>query len=73
MRYCCGMAQIRTLTVGLIAALAAIVCCFSPILAALFGAVGLSALMDYLDYVPRPAIAILVALAFYTLVRKKAI
>jgi len=39
----------------------------------LFGAVGLSALTGYLDYMLRPAIAIFVALGFHALIRKKAI
>jgi mercuric ion transport protein len=66
------MTQIRMLTVGLIGALAAVICCFSPILVGLLGAVGLSALTGYLDYVLLPAIVIFAALVVYALARRKA-
>jgi mercuric ion transport protein len=65
------MTQNRILTVGLIGAMAAVVCCFSPILIGLLGAVGLSALTGYLDYVLLPAIVIFVVLIIYALVRRK--
>lgn len=66
------MTQFRMLTVGLIGALAAAICCFSPILVALLGAVGLSALTGHLDYVLLPAIVVFAALIIYALVRRKA-
>jgi mercuric ion transport protein len=72
MQYHSGMTQIRMLTVGLVGALAAAICCFSPILAGLLGAVGLSALTGYLDYVLLPAIVIFAALVIYALARRKA-
>lgn len=65
------MGQNRILTVGLIGAVTAVVCCFSPILIGLLGAVGLSAWTGYLDYVLVPAIVIFVALIIYALVRRR--
>jgi mercuric ion transport protein len=72
MQYHYGMTQIRMLTVGLVGALAAAICCFSPILVGLLGAVGLSALTGYLDYILLPAIAIFAALVIYAVARRKA-
>lgn len=37
-------------------------CCFTPILVILFGALGLSALISYLDYVLLPALGVMVGL-----------
>jgi len=73
MQYRPGMTQNRLLTVGLIGVLAAAVCCLSPILIGLLGAVGLSALTGYLDYLLVPAIVIFAALTIHALVRRKAV
>ena len=64
------MTQIRILTVGLIGALAAVLCCLSPILVGLLGAVGLSAWTGYLDHMLVAATAIFVALIIYSFVRR---
>ena len=37
-------------------------CCFTPILVILLGAIGLSALVGYLDYILLPALFIMLAL-----------
>ncbi|MCZ6578602.1 MAG: mercury resistance system transport protein MerF [Gammaproteobacteria bacterium] len=42
-------------------------CCFTPVLVILFGAVGLAAVVGYLDYVLFPALAFFVALTIYAL------
>ena len=65
------MTRARMLAVGIIGALAAAVCCFTPILVALLGAVGMSAATDYLDYVLLPAIAIFLAISIYAYRRRK--
>ena len=44
------------------------VCCFTPILVVLFGAVGWSAVVGYLDYVLFPALAIFIAITVYALI-----
>ena len=41
-------------------------CCFTPILVILLGAVGLSALVGYLDYVLLPALGIFITLTAYS-------
>ena len=57
--------------VGVIGTITAALCCFTPILVVLFGAVGLSALVGYLDYVLFPALGIFVLLTLYALWRKR--
>ena len=37
-------------------------CCFTPVLVVLLGAIGLSALVGYLDYFLLPALGVMVAL-----------
>jgi mercuric ion transport protein len=46
-------------------------CCFTPGLVVVFGAVGLAALTGYLDYVLFPALAFFIGLTCYALWRKK--
>ncbi len=46
-------------------------CCFTPVLVILFGAVGLAALVGYLDYVLFPALAFFIALTIYALWRRQ--
>lgn len=62
----------RTLLgVGVGGALVAAICCFTPALVLLLGAVGLSALVGWwLDLVLLPALAFFVGLALYALVRR---
>ena len=65
------MRQGSLLTVGILGTLATALCCFTPILVVLLGAVGLSAVTGYLDYVLVPATAVFVGIVFYALVRRK--
>jgi len=48
----------------------AALCCFTPILVVLLGAVGLSALTGYLDIVLLPALIIFFAILAYGLMKK---
>ena len=57
------------LRLGVVGALVAAVCCFTPLLVALLATVGLSALTGWLDFVLLPALAIFAALAVYGGVR----
>ena len=60
----------RTLvTVGAVGAAVAALCCFTPLLVVLLGAVGLSAWIGWLDYVLLPAIAIFASVAIYGIVQ----
>ncbi len=67
------MNQKTTLRVGVIGTVVAALCCFTPVLVILFGAVGLAALVGYLDYVLFPALAFFVALTIYALWRRQQI
>lgn len=59
------------LKVGIIGTITAALCCFTPVLVILFGAVGLSALVGYLDVVLLPAFGIFILLTLYALWRKR--
>ncbi len=65
----------KLLRTGIIGTVIAAICCFTPVLVILLGAVGLSAWLGWLDYVLFPALAIFLGLtgyAFYRLKRKPA-
>ena len=56
---------------GLVGAVIAALCCFTPALFILLGVIGLSALTGYIDYVVLPALVFFVALAAYALYRQR--
>lgn len=60
------------LKVGVVGTVVAALCCFTPILVFLFGFVGLSAVVGYLDVVLLPALAVFVLITLYALWRKRA-
>ncbi|MFQ5565222.1 MAG: mercury resistance system transport protein MerF [Paracoccaceae bacterium] len=60
----------RLLRTGIIGTLVAALCCFTPVLVILFGVVGLSAAVGYLDYVLFPALAFFAGLTLYALWRR---
>jgi hypothetical protein len=57
--------------VGVIGTVLAALCCATPVLVLLLGAVGLSALTGYLDYVLIPALVIFVGITIYALQKRK--
>ncbi|MAS09584.1 MULTISPECIES: mercury resistance system transport protein MerF [Salinisphaera] len=57
--------------VGIAGTVIAALCCFTPVLVILFGVVGLSALVGYLDYVLLPALAFFLGLTIYAVYRRK--
>lgn len=59
---------VRTGTIG---AVIAAVCCATPVLVILLGAVGLSALTGYLDYVLFPALAFFLGLIAYGFYKRR--
>jgi mercuric ion transport protein len=61
----------RLLKYGIIGTILAALCCFTPVLVVLFGAVGLSAAVGYLDVVLFPALGLFVLLTVYAVWRKK--
>jgi mercuric ion transport protein len=65
------MKQNKMLKAGVIGTVVAALCCFTPVLVIIFGAVGLVALVGYLDYVLFPALAFFVALTLYAFWRRQ--
>jgi len=62
----------RTLiTTGIVGAVVAAVCCATPLLAVVFGAVGLTAWLVNADYVLIPALILCVALVAFGLYRTR--
>ncbi|GAD56569.1 mercury resistance system transport protein MerF [Limimaricola cinnabarinus] len=61
----------RLLKYGLIGTVVAALCCFTPILVVLLSAVGLSALLGWLDIVLLPALAVFVGITLYALWRRQ--
>lgn len=61
----------KLMATGIIGAVVAALCCFTPILAILLGAVGLSAVLGYLDYVLIPALIVFTGIAVYAVYRHR--
>jgi mercuric ion transport protein len=65
--YCINNAQL--LKTGLMGSIIAALCCFTPVLAVLLGAVGLEWFVGYLDYVLVPVMIIFLGLVGYAVWR----
>ncbi len=65
------MAQDKLLRNGVIGTVIAALCCFTPILVVLFGAIGLAAIIGYLDYVLYPMLGFFLLLTAYALWRRR--
>lgn len=65
------MNQKNLLKIGVVGTVIAALCCFTPVLVILFGAVGLAAMVGYLDYVLFPALAFFILLTIYALWRRQ--
>ena len=55
----------RLITTGIVGSLLAVICCLTPALVVLLSALGLAALIGYLDYVLLPAMALFLGLIIY--------
>lgn len=66
------MINSRLLRIGIIGTTVSALCCFTPILVILFGAIGLAAIVGYLDLVLLPALAAFVLLTIYALWKRQA-
>jgi len=64
------MSDKRLVATGVIGMVVAALCCFTPLLIALFGAIGLSAIIGKLDYVLLPAMAIFFAVLIYGIAKR---
>lgn len=65
------MSNRALLTTGIIGTIVAALCCFTPVLVVLLGAIGLSAVVGYLDVLLLPALAIFVGITVYALWRRR--
>ena len=61
----------KLIATGIVGTVIAALCCFTPVLVVLLGAVGLSAWLGWLDYVLLPALAIFVGLTVYAVWRRQ--
>lgn len=61
----------KLIATGIVGTVFAALCCFTPVLVVLLGAVGLSAWLGWLDYVLLPALAFFVALTVYAVWRRQ--
>ena len=61
----------KLLATSIVGTIIAALCCFTPILVVLFAAIGLSALVGYLDYVLLPALGFFILLTIYALWRQR--
>ena len=52
--------QRNTFIASLIGTVAVAVCCFTPLLVIIFGAIGLGTVIPYLDFILLPALAVLI-------------
>ncbi|MCZ4282542.1 mercury resistance system transport protein MerF [Kiloniella laminariae] len=59
--------QNKLLKVGIAGTVIAALCCFTPILVILFGIIGLSTFVGYLDYVLLPTLLAFILLTIYAL------
>lgn len=64
------MSDNKLFATGLVGMVIAALCCFTTVLVVLLGAVGLSAIVGYLDYVLLPALAIFLGITIYAVWRK---
>jgi mercuric ion transport protein len=55
----------RLITTGIVCSILAVICCLTPALVVLLSALGLAALIGYLDYVLLPAMAAFLGLIVY--------
>lgn len=65
------MKDATILKTGIAGSIIAAVCCFTPALVILLGAVGLSAWLGWIDYVLFPALAAFLGLTAYGLWRRR--
>jgi len=66
-----NMKKSTLLTTGIIGTMITALCCFTPLLVMLFGAVGLAAWIGHLDAVLMPALIFFLALTVYAIVNKE--
>lgn len=61
----------RLLRIGIVGTVLTALCCFTPVLVILFGALGLAALVGFLDYVLFPLLGVFILLVIVGLYRRR--
>jgi mercuric ion transport protein len=61
----------KLLRTGIVGTAIAALCCFTPLLVVLLGAVGLSAALGWLDFVLLPSLAFFIGLTVYAIYRRQ--
>ena len=61
----------KMLATSLIGTVIAALCCFTPLLVMALGAVGLSAILGYLDYILLPALGLFILMTIFALYRRQ--
>jgi len=61
------MSNNRLLGTGIIGTIIAALCCFTPLLVILLSAIGMSAIIGYLDLVLLPALGVFILITIYAL------
>lgn len=64
------MTNNRLLCTGATGSVITAICCFTPALVVLFGALGVSAWLGWIDYVLFPSLAIFILITVYALARR---
>lgn len=67
------MSNNRLLKIGIVGTIIAALCCFTPLLVILLGALGLSAMVGYLDMVLLPALGIFILITLYALWKRRSV
>lgn len=65
------MSNNRLLKIGIVGTIIAALCCFTPLLVILLGALGLSAMVGYLDVLLLPALGIFILITLYALWKRR--
>lgn len=61
----------KLIATGIVGTVIAALCCFTPVLVVFLGAMGLSAVLGWIDYVLLPALAFFLALTGYAVWRRR--
>ncbi len=61
----------KLLLTGIVGTVVAALCCFTPLLVVMLGAIGLSAMLGWLDFVLLPALAVFAGITIYALARRR--
>lgn len=61
----------RLLKAGVMGTIVAAICCFTPVLVPLFGAIGLGAAVVWLDFILLPILAIFMAITLHAILERR--